>query len=414
MHSELVFQKHLRSALNHLYNRDFLRNSPLLEALGLSGASDAPLILQRIINEAIEALKPADHEPMNTDKRRIYDILIYRYIEQFKQEEVAHHIGVSIRQLKREQDRAIETLVYYLWEKYGLANRQEEDFVEDASQEKDLSSNEWNWLLDSRTDWVTDTKQLTEETLRLLQPLANQYGVRMEFALVEELPELAVHPIAFRQILLNLGRIAIDQASGNSFVLKTAVEKSYVQFHYITHSKPAEQLVGSLSDEESNLLAIAEELINVSGGQLTIEDIHQEFRARLILPIIDSIPVLVVDDNAEIIDLLTRYSVGTRYRIIGSAQPEQALQIAIETGAKIVVLDVMMPKMDGWELLGRFRNHPKTAHIPVIIQSILTQRDLAISLGAKALLLKPVKQEAFLKVLDQIAEELHLNWYGAP
>jgi CheY-like chemotaxis protein len=414
MHSELVFQKHLRSALNHLYNRDFLRNSPLLEALGLSGASDAPLILQRIINEAIEALKPADHEPMNTDKRRIYDILIYRYIEQFKQEEVAHHIGVSIRQLKREQDRAIETLVYYLWEKYGLANRQEEDFVEDASQEKDLSSNEWNWLLDSRTDWVTDTKQLTEETLRLLQPLANQYGVRMEFALVEELPELAVHPIAFRQILLNLGRIAIDQASGNSFVLKTAVEKSYVQFHYITHSKPAEQLVGSLSDEESNLLAIAEELINVSGGQLTIEDIHQEFRARLTLPIIDSIPVLVVDDNAEIIDLLTRYSVGTRYRIIGSAQPEQALQIAIETGAKIVVLDVMMPKMDGWELLGRFRNHPKTAHIPVIIQSILTQRDLAISLGAKALLLKPVKQEAFLKVLDQIAEELHLNWYGAP
>jgi CheY-like chemotaxis protein len=110
----------------------------------------------------------------------------------------------------------------------------------------------------------------------------------------------------------------------------------------------------------------------------------------------------VVDDNHEIIELIQRYTSGTRYNLVGSSEPEQAVDLSIETGAQIIVIDVMMPKIDGWELLGRLRSHPKTSAIPVIVLSILAQEDLAYSLGAQKLVMKPVTQEAFLSALDEI------------
>jgi CheY-like chemotaxis protein len=67
---------------------------------------------------------------------------------------------------------------------------------------------------------------------------------------------------------------------------------------------------------------------------------------------------------------------------------------------------VMMPRVDGWEMLGRLRQHPRTAHIPVVIVTILAQEELALSLGAKAHLLKPVTQATFLSVLDQLSATL--------
>ena len=127
----------------------------------------------------------------------------------------------------------------------------------------------------------------------------------------------------------------------------------------------------------------------------------------------NSIPVLVVDDNQEMIDLLSRFTQGTRFRVFGLQDPEQAIHQALAVDAKIVVLDVMMPKIDGWELLGRFRRHPDTMHLPVIILSILTQRELALSLGAKALVLKPVKQETFLSTLDQIYAQANSGFGGS-
>jgi CheY-like chemotaxis protein len=68
-------------------------------------------------------------------------------------------------------------------------------------------------------------------------------------------------------------------------------------------------------------------------------------------------------------------------------------------------LDAMLPGTDGWELLGRLREHPSTRHIPIIICTILPQEQLAHTLGAAGFLRKPVKQEEFLKLLDQLAKE---------
>ena len=66
----------------------------------------------------------------------------------------------------------------------------------------------------------------------------------------------------------------------------------------------------------------------------------------------------------------------------------------------IILLDVLLQNIDGWELLGRFRAHPHLGERPVIVCTILPQRDLALILGAAGFLSKPFSQRQLLAALD--------------
>jgi CheY-like chemotaxis protein len=404
MLSEELFHKHLRVVLNHLYNRDILRENPLVEEFSLAGRADPAMALQHIISDAIEALKPPAGEPLRSEKRRNYEILMYRYIEQFKQDEVAHNIDVSIRQFRREQDKAIEVLMLYLWKKFHLDESQTLQALTPGSPVQPASGDDWDWMRKSRGEWVSNPPAAIEEALKLIQPVAGQYTVSLDFAPPPLIPDLAVHPIAFRQILLNLIRMAIDHAPHGNVALEVHPSTSAVEFHL--RARPAAPTPAVTPEADNNLMDITAAITAACAGKLKISTETGVWQVRLTLPVVDGIPVLVIDDNKEIIDLLKRYSTGSRYRISGTGNPEEAINLAISSGAQIVVMDVMMPRLDGWELLGRFRQHPATAKIPLIVLSILAQKELALALGAKALMVKPIKQETFLSTLDQVFSEL--------
>ncbi len=67
----------------------------------------------------------------------------------------------------------------------------------------------------------------------------------------------------------------------------------------------------------------------------------------------------------------------------------------------MILLDVMMQHVDGWQVLSDLRQEPTTSHIPVIICTILPVEGMALSLGANAFLQKPVSQQQFLHALDE-------------
>jgi predicted DNA-binding protein (UPF0251 family) len=122
MQTQIDLPKYLRQALNHLYNPEQLRKNPLVEWFGFSERYDAPSALQTALTDAIQALRPGQYEPMHSEARQTYEILLLRYIQQFNQQEVAHHIGVSERQFRREQDRAINVLADSIWKRFGPAS----------------------------------------------------------------------------------------------------------------------------------------------------------------------------------------------------------------------------------------------------------------------------------------------------
>jgi putative two-component system response regulator len=73
-----------------------------------------------------------------------------------------------------------------------------------------------------------------------------------------------------------------------------------------------------------------------------------------------------------------------------------------ETRPDLIILDVMMPSMDGWQVLRSLKQNPATKSTPIIICSVLREPELAISLGAISYLIKPVDRLELLATLERI------------
>jgi CheY-like chemotaxis protein len=159
-----------------------------------------------------------------------------------------------------------------------------------------------------------------------------------------------------------------------------------------------------LHDEDRESLEMARQLLALCEGSLEVRPPGgplEPFLARALLPAGEQTVVLVIDDNADTLRLLERYLEGSRYRFAGTRDPQQAVSLAEEVAPRIIILDVMLPGVDGWELLGRLREHPKTGGVPIVVCTILPQERLALTLGAVAFMRKPVSQLLLLAVLDR-------------
>jgi CheY-like chemotaxis protein len=147
------------------------------------------------------------------------------------------------------------------------------------------------------------------------------------------------------------------------------------------------------------------EVLDMHRGGLEISRSGDELVVVLSLPVVvDAKParVLVVDDNADLVAFYRAYVAGTRYQIEHVVEGGAALQAAQTLQPDIVVLDVMLPDIDGWELLVQLHGHPATSAIPVIVCSVIRDPELAIALGAAAHLAKPVRRRQFLDALDAV------------
>lgn len=397
------FLKHLRDGLNHLYDPNRLRRSHLSSLFDVANRFDTPSSLQRILTEAIESLKPEAGVPSQSPAWRVYNLLFYRYVQQFSQQEVADQLGVSVRHLRREQRTALEALAYRLWERFNLRDKIRAGTGEAAgaivSPIVPTVNEELAWLKDAPPEMSTNLAQTLSAVLDLARPLAVQHGVHLEIAPAGALPNLAAHPVALRQTLLNLLSVAIHQAAGGQVAISARPLRWEVEIRVqgTTSSPSGPQPV--LDDEEASL-DMAHRLADLCGGRLILSAGEGGFDATLILPALEQLPVLVIDDNADTLQLLHRYAAGTRYRLTGTQDPERALSLAKEFSPQIILLDVMMPQVDGWEVLGRLRQHPLTRQIPIIVCTILAQEELALSLGASGFVRKPVTRQAFLAALE--------------
>ena len=100
--------------------------------------------------------------------------------------------------------------------------------------------------------------------------------------------------------------------------------------------------------------------------------------------------VLVIDDDDSSLELSKRILSRHGYSILTANSGATGIELAIEQHPDIIVLDVIMPEMDGWQVLEKLRQLPSTADIPIIMQSMLSERELGLAMGADDYLTKPV------------------------
>ena len=111
--------------------------------------------------------------------------------------------------------------------------------------------------------------------------------------------------------------------------------------------------------------------------------------------------ILVVDDNPDTISLFKRYLGNLPYQVLSTHDENDAMLIAQRTPLVCIILDIMLPEKDGWQILQSYKSHPLTKDIPVLICSVLEMKDLALSLGADGYLKKPPTRDEFLSILGE-------------
>ncbi|HEX2833769.1 MAG TPA: response regulator [Thermoanaerobaculia bacterium] len=113
--------------------------------------------------------------------------------------------------------------------------------------------------------------------------------------------------------------------------------------------------------------------------------------------------VLVVEDDPHAYDLLASAISSAGFLPIRAHHGDEALRLAKETRPVAVTLDLVLPGVDGWEVLKRLKNDVETRALPVVIISMVENRDLGIALGADDYFVKPVDRERLLARLREIA-----------
>jgi signal transduction histidine kinase/DNA-binding response OmpR family regulator len=109
--------------------------------------------------------------------------------------------------------------------------------------------------------------------------------------------------------------------------------------------------------------------------------------------------VLVVDDEKATRELITRGLEKEGFRLLNAASGDEALRLAREKRPDVISLDVLMPGMDGWTVLRALKADPLTAAIPVVMVSMLDDRDIGHALGAADYLTKPFDREKLVVAL---------------
>lgn len=386
------FEHDLHEALSHLYDPVYRPSAALRKILNID-VEQSTKNLRIAIIRAIEELSPEPDVPNNARVKRVYETLCYRYVQNLSQEEAAERLGITSRHLRRGMPEVLHTLALYVWEKRAWAGNQDiADGVAAArigwrSQVKqELAS-----LNDSTVSTVASVDEVFNSAVGLVTSLAARRGVQLVTSLQTGMVA-AIHPVALRQVLISAVGQLIQLMSTGNIAINATKAGLYIRFD-IT-GKP----VQSVAPPDSSFIL---EILDAHDGSMAIEQNENQLRYAIDVRSADQ-TILVVEDNLDLAHLYHRYALGTPYNIIHVAQGQRTLEMVETYKPAAIVLDVMLPDIDGWLLLSHLHENPATGAIPVIVCSVVREEELARALGARLFVQKPVQRQQFLSALHTV------------
>jgi PAS domain S-box-containing protein len=110
---------------------------------------------------------------------------------------------------------------------------------------------------------------------------------------------------------------------------------------------------------------------------------------------------LVVEDDFKSAELIRLQLEAEGFEVVHAASAEAALVLAVQQPLSLITLDIMLPNMDGWDFLNRLKQIPTLRHTPVVIISIVADRNRGFALGAAAVMQKPISRR---ELYDSLVE----------
>ena len=385
------FEQHLQAALSCLYNPAHRPSQVVWLVLDVSPLRGIEALWKALIG-AIGELQPEPELPPTARLRRVYDLLSLRYVHSLTQEAAAERLGISPRHLRREQAGAVHVLAERLWS----SGRPEVGQPHPAPETPDTYLSQVRQELESlrhrARDSTTDVGAAVSSVAALGRDLAARQGITIEFSAVPPGLMAAIHPSALRQVLLAaISAYAERMPAGR---IELGAERIGRCVRVLLEGQP-------VTGERLPDITFIDEIMSWSGGSAESHLDGDTLHLSLALPVADPVKVIVLDDNEDMVHFFRRYVAGTRYTIVAAPDAHELLELVEQTSAAVIVLDVMLPDVDGWDVLMHLHAQPETSGIPVIVCSVVRERELALSLGAAGYLPKPVRRQDFIRALDQ-------------
>ena len=306
----------------------------------------------------------------------------------------------------------------------------------------DLSKIEAGQMALNRSEFAV--RKSLEYCLSLVRERALKQRVLLNLQVDPEVGVLDADRLRFRQVVLNLlsnavkftpdgGRVDVRASiRGQDLVVTVADtglgvaaedhERIFDSFQQGT--RPAGQAEGTGLG-----LTLTKRIVELHGGTIWVEsEVGQGSRFGFTLPagpeepVLTTVPlagtesgltaepstgpgptVVVVEDDRRSFDLLRAYLEAAGVRVVGARDGVEGLDTVRRLSPAGVVLDILLPGIDGWEVLAQLKADPRTAPIPVIVVSMLDERGRGFALGAAEYLVKPVGKEQLLAAVYRAA-----------
>jgi CheY-like chemotaxis protein len=381
----------VKDALENLYDLNYLEHHPL--AQGDASAAEHPTghAGQRLRLElvgAIESLSPGPSVSFDAPQARVHNLLVLHYVECRTVQEAAHMTDVSRRQAHRDLRLGVEKIAAIFWARRFTITSQQTSVSQLSSVETEVARLETH-------PTPTDMCHLLQQARETVGRLAAQHDVQFQIKAPTHPVIVSVDQAVAEQVVVNLLSNAIQQAQPGA--LRVALTSDAGQASLTVRYLP-EPTMASAPPVNLVIAKMADQL----GWVVRKKDQTDGIRIIALNMTTYGPSVLVIDDNEGLVKLVGRYLTDQTCRVISAEDGLEGLRLAEEELPDVIILDVMIPQVHGWEVLQRLRNHPETARIPVIICSVINDPELAYSLGASLFLPKPVSRNKILKALHEL------------
>ncbi len=308
-------------------------------------------------------------------------------------------------------------------------------------------------------DMVYETfslKETVEDVIKTIELMASRKNIRVHLNIQEGVGDITADRIKLKQILYNLLNNAIKFTPEAGRIGLVITKDKNIAGRYGSLPPDAEVILCSVWDTgigikpedqarifdefeqaDSSLsrqvggaglgLALTKRLVELHGGELSLESapgkgstftffipayvpeakesILEVETAKMDFKTYkeDAPLILLVEDDLATVELLTLHLTQAGYRVAHAYDGIEGIEKARMLRPFAIILDIMIPKKDGWEVLQELKAFEETSSIPVIIHSIVDNRELAFTLGAADYLLKPLDKEALLLRLEELA-----------
>lgn len=396
------FVERVTDAYGHLYDLVYLRTHPLTDQLfpdPVLTRKEKAWQLHTTLLEILEELDPGADLPAYAHDRRLFKLVSLHYVDGLDADATADRLGISRRQYYREHKRAMEAVGQLLLDHFEQAGAAPAHATE--SPQADVTRLELLRREAARLAQAGRQRRLDEVVLRavpLLQSRLAQHHSELRHDLPADLPAVLTDEGAIRQGLLAALGYLIERTQGA--VLRIAARIEPADTILSIGVEPSIDLTPEIDADFVERLKAFREMSSLGGAGIEpLREARHLSGFEMRFPTQSPRTILVVDDNEDMLELFSRFLTPHGYRVVTARSAADALKIARRIQPYIIILDLMIPGQDGWDLLQNLLSHAETQSIPKIVCSVLKQKELALSLGANAFLEKPLSETELLSTL---------------